>query len=61
MYMGYQLVHLRFNHRKEFKNSKFDEFYREHGMNHIFALEQHIMVLWRGKIGHLKRSQEQCL
>ena len=34
---GYQLVRLRSDHGTEFENNKFDEFCREHGMDHNFS------------------------
>ena len=34
---GHQLIHLRSDHGTEFENQKFDEFCREHGMDHNFS------------------------
>ena len=57
-----QLIHIRSNHGKEFKNSSFMEYCNEHGISHNFSkprtLQQNSVV--EKKIEHFRKWLEPC-
>ena len=56
---GLNIVSIRSDHGGEFQNEYFEKFCEENGIHHNFS-QEHLkkIVLWRGKIGLLKKELE---
>ena len=56
---GLNIVSIRSDHGGEFQNEDFEKFCEENGIHHNFS-QEHLkkIVLWRGKIGLLKKELE---